>query len=51
MINTDSAIYGGGNIGNLGSIGVDSIEAHGRTHSVALTLPPLGVLVLKPEFA
>jgi 1,4-alpha-glucan branching enzyme len=49
-LNTDAAIYGGGNIGNLGSIGVDRVEAHGRTHSVALTLPPLGVLVLMPEF-
>jgi 1,4-alpha-glucan branching enzyme len=50
VLNTDAAIYGGGNIGNLGSIGVDRVEAHGRTHSVALTLPPLAVLVLMPEF-
>ncbi|MGH7715676.1 MAG: alpha amylase C-terminal domain-containing protein, partial [Vulcanimicrobiaceae bacterium] len=51
VLNTDAEIYGGVNVGNLGSIDVRPVEAHGRTHSAALILPPLAVLVLKPEFA
>jgi 1,4-alpha-glucan branching enzyme len=45
-INTDSAYYGGGNVGNEGAVASEAIPAHGRTHSVALTLPPLAVLLL-----
>jgi 1,4-alpha-glucan branching enzyme len=47
LLNSDSAYYGGSNIGN----GPDALvaEAHpwmNRAHSLALTLPPLGALVL-----
>jgi len=50
VLNTDAEIYGGSNAGNLGTVAVDEIAAHGRTHSATLRLPPLGVLVLTPEF-
>jgi 1,4-alpha-glucan branching enzyme len=50
ILNTDASFYGGGNVGNWGVVGVEPVSAHGRSHSVSLTLPPLGVLVLKPEF-
>ncbi len=49
IVNTDSAYYGGSNAGNTGTIQSESRPAHGMTNSLSLTLPPLGVLVLKPE--
>jgi 1,4-alpha-glucan branching enzyme len=49
VLNTDSALYGGGNVGNQGRVGVEPIGSHGRGQSVALTLPPLAVLYLEPE--
>ena len=48
VLNTDAAIYGGGNEGNLGVVHSDPIPMHGRAHSVALTLPPLGALYFTP---
>jgi 1,4-alpha-glucan branching enzyme len=47
VLNSDAQIYEGSGIGNLG--GVDSVPVpfHGRPHSLNLTLPPLGILVLK----
>ena len=50
ILNTDASIYGGSNAGNWGVVEVDAAPAHGRTHCASLTLPPLGVLVLQPEF-
>ncbi len=46
LLNTDAQVYGGSGVGNFG--GADSIaqSAQGRPHSLALTLPPLGVLFL-----
>lgn len=48
-LNTDSALYGGSNVGNLGAIEAGDVRAHGFSFSLPLTLPPLGVLVLRPE--
>jgi 1,4-alpha-glucan branching enzyme len=46
LLNTDSAHYGGANIGNgAKTLMVQAVGAHGRAHSVALTLPPLAVVV------
>jgi 1,4-alpha-glucan branching enzyme len=49
ILNTDSAEYGGGNVGNYGGAYADEQPWGGRSHSVALTLPPLGVVVLKQK--
>jgi 1,4-alpha-glucan branching enzyme len=50
LLNTDSAHYGGANIGNGASaLVVEPIAAHGRAQSVLLTLPPLAVVVLTAE--
>jgi len=49
VINTDSSLYGGGNVGNRGRVTTEPVEWNGHAHSVALTLPPLGVLWLTPE--
>jgi len=48
-INTDAAIYGGGNVGNAGNVLAEAIPAHGHSHSLLLTLPPLATLVLQPN--
>ena len=48
MLNTDSAVYGGGNVGNEGQTVAQPIEANGRPFSLPLTLPPLAALVLAP---
>jgi 1,4-alpha-glucan branching enzyme len=48
-LNSDAAIYGGSNVGNGGAVRTDPIPMHGHAQSVALTLPPLGGLVLEPE--
>ena len=49
VLNTDSAHYGGSNLGNgLGPLVADSLPAHGRPQSIMLTLPPLATLFLVP---
>lgn len=47
ILNTDSEIYGGSNLGNWGGVWTESIPAHGRSFSLNLTLPPLGSLIFK----
>jgi 1,4-alpha-glucan branching enzyme len=47
VLNTDAALYGGGNRGNLGGCEAQGISAHGHGFSVVLTLPPLSVVVLQ----
>jgi 1,4-alpha-glucan branching enzyme len=47
VMNTDATAYGGGNVGNGGLVTSEPIPYHGRPHSVSLTLPPLGILILK----
>jgi hypothetical protein len=49
VLNTDAAIYGGSNVGNMGSVVSEPITAHGRSVSLSLTLPPLATLVLRPS--
>ncbi|HEU0123173.1 MAG TPA: 1,4-alpha-glucan branching protein GlgB [Bryobacteraceae bacterium] len=48
-LNTDAASFGGGNMGNFGWRNADAIPAHGHSYSLSLTLPPLSVVVFKPE--
>ncbi|TAK28140.1 MAG: 1,4-alpha-glucan branching protein GlgB [Myxococcaceae bacterium] len=48
-INTDSAIYGGSDVGNSGAVETVEVASHGQPWSVTLRLPPLGVLVLIHE--
>ena len=47
VLNSDASIYGGENRGNVGGKMADDIAADGHAQSVALTLPPLAVVVLK----
>lgn len=48
-INSDSAHYGGSNLGNQGHVAVEKIHSHGFPQSISLTLPPLACLILEPE--
>jgi 1,4-alpha-glucan branching enzyme len=47
LLNSDAEPYGGSNVGNQGGLESDPIPTHGRPHSLNLTLPPLGGLILK----
>ena len=46
-LNSDAALYGGGDVGNGGGAGTESIASHGFDQSLSLTVPPLGCLYLK----
>ncbi len=46
LLNSDSDIYGGSGIGNLGGIEAEPIPFHSQPFSVSLTLPPLSILFL-----
>ncbi|MFH1263623.1 MAG: 1,4-alpha-glucan branching protein GlgB [Pseudomonadota bacterium] len=47
LLNSDSEVYGGSNIGNLGGTWSEPRWWHGRPHSVTVNLPPLATVVLK----
>jgi 1,4-alpha-glucan branching enzyme len=47
VINSDSEIYGGSNLGNAGLVHADQQAWMHRPASAELTLPPLGFVVLK----
>ncbi|PZQ99535.1 MAG: 1,4-alpha-glucan branching enzyme [Cereibacter sphaeroides] len=46
-LNTDAAIYGGGNLGNLGGVTTEGIPWNGQRQSALLTLPPLTTLMFR----
>jgi 1,4-alpha-glucan branching enzyme len=51
IFNTDAEMFGGSNVGNpLGAVS-SPVKAHGRDHSITITLPPLAVVVFKPRRA
>ena len=49
LFNSDASEFGGSNVGNQGSVVTDTREWHGRPYSIPVTLPPLSVLIFKPE--
>jgi len=49
IINTDSALYGGSNAGNSGSIDTSGSGAHGQAQSLDLLLPPLATILFRHE--
>jgi 1,4-alpha-glucan branching enzyme len=46
---SDSLYYGGSNVGNPLELVAEEIPTHGRPYSLALTLPPLGAVILRPD--
>jgi 1,4-alpha-glucan branching enzyme len=49
ILNSDAAVYGGSNQGNLGGVRAENMPCHNQPCSAEFRLPPLGVLVLQPE--
>jgi 1,4-alpha-glucan branching enzyme len=49
ILNTDSALYGGSDLGNGGLVRASAIPCHGHSYSLSLTLPPLAGLILRRE--
>ncbi len=49
LLNSDALCYGGSNQGLGGGITAEAIPCHGHPYSLALRIPPLGMLLLKPE--
>ncbi len=50
IFNSDSSFYAGSNVGNFPGCQAEKIPHHGRPASMGVTLPPLSVVVLKPDF-
>jgi len=48
VLNSDSAHYGGSNVGNLAMVDVQGVPCCGLPRSLVLNLPPLGAIVLEP---
>jgi 1,4-alpha-glucan branching enzyme len=45
VFNSDARCYGGSGVGNLGEVQTQEEEAHGRSQSLKIVLPPLGALM------
>jgi 1,4-alpha-glucan branching enzyme len=48
VLNTDAAIYGGSNVGNLGEIDAEQIVWDGQPASATVTVPPLATVWFVP---
>ena len=49
VLNSDSAYYGGSNVGNAGGVQAEALPWMGLAFSAAITLPPLAGIVLRAE--
>jgi 1,4-alpha-glucan branching enzyme len=49
LLNSDATEYGGSGKGNLGVVETSPVPSHGQDQSLELSLPPLGIIVLRPE--
>ena len=47
VINTDAAVYGGANRGNLGGVTAGDVAYQGQPASIQITLPPLSTLIFQ----
>jgi 1,4-alpha-glucan branching enzyme len=47
ILNTDSELFGGSNLGNAGGVMSQPAPERDRKHSIQITLPPLAVLVFR----
>jgi 1,4-alpha-glucan branching enzyme len=46
LLNTDSHLYGGSNVGSLGTVHADDVPWQGQHWSLQITVPPLGAVYL-----
>jgi 1,4-alpha-glucan branching enzyme len=49
ILNSDAPLYGGSGQGNFGGLSTVPLPIHGRPFSLNMTLPPLGIVVFRPE--
>jgi 1,4-alpha-glucan branching enzyme len=49
ILNSDAAIYGGGNQGNYGEVFAREHKSHGQNFSAEITLPPLSIVAFQAE--
>jgi 1,4-alpha-glucan branching enzyme len=49
VFNSDSSFYAGSNMGNGNGLLATNHSSHGRPASLEVTIPPLGLVVLKPQ--
>ncbi len=45
ILNSDSALYGGGDVGNYGGVQAENIASHDRHWSIRITVPPLATVL------
>ena len=49
VLNSDADVYAGSNLGNGGGVICEPTPSHGQPLSLSLNLPPLAVLILRPD--
>lgn len=49
VLNSDAPIYHGSGQGNYGGVEAEAAPHHGREYSLSLTVPPLGVVMFRPQ--
>ena len=49
LLNSDSAYFGGSNLGNGSGVPSEPEPWQGQRHSIVITVPPLAVVFLKPD--
>ena len=49
LMNSDAAVYGGSNVGNLGAVTAEPKTCHNLPCSAEFTLPPLSIMAFRPE--
>ena len=47
VFNTDAEMFGGSNVGNFPGVETTNKPRHGRKNSIAITLPPLAIVVFR----
>ena len=47
ILNSDAHAYGGSGQGNFGGVEAEATACHGRSHTLRVTLPPLGAVVFR----
>jgi 1,4-alpha-glucan branching enzyme len=48
-LNSDSEWYSGSGVGNAGAVMAREEAGHGRPYSLTLKLPPMGMVIFKPQ--
>jgi 1,4-alpha-glucan branching enzyme len=48
LFNSDAHDYGGSGLGNFGGVEAAPLPWHNQSHSLTISLPPLGAVVFKP---